>query len=426
MTRTLFFLAKLAVLVAVAVWLANQQGPVSIEWRGYVIETTAGLLIAAMLVAAGLVALAYRIWRALRGAPRRVVEGRRSRRRRRGYQALTLGMVAVAAGDAREARRQARRADALLEEPPLTMLLAAQTAQLDGDEAAAEKYFTAMLDRPEPAFLGLRGLLVQADKAGDRRQALELAERANRLGPTMPWVLETLFDLQVQDTRWRDAQLTLDRMAQHKLLAKPDARRRQAVLLAARADAALAAGDRDEALRCAREAHKLAPALLAATLVLARLLAEDGHQRGARRVIEDGWRHMPHPQLAAAHAALEADEAPLDRFKRLARLHQLNPDHRESHLAMAEAALAANLWGEARKHLDAAGGAAPSARICRLMAEVEEAETEDAAAARRWLRRAGEAEPDPAWLCGRGPDPSELAEPEPVKTLESGEPTPRA
>jgi hypothetical protein len=47
-------------------------------------------------------------------------------------------MVAVAAGDAAEAGRQAKRADALLGDPPLTMLLSAQAAQLNGDDVKGD------------------------------------------------------------------------------------------------------------------------------------------------------------------------------------------------------------------------------------------------------------------------------------------------
>src|SRR5690606_28646640 len=43
----------------------------------------------------------------------------------------------------------------------------------------------------------------------------------------------------------------------------------------------------------------------------------------------------------------------------------------------------------------------PSARLCRLMARLEEAERGDAAAARRWLMQAAEAAPDPAWTCAQ-------------------------
>src|SRR5207244_3592662 len=85
-----------------------------------------------------------------------------------GYRALTQGMVAVAAGDAEEAQRQARKADVLLAEPPLTLLLSAQAAQLGGDEDAARRFFSEMLNRPETEFLGLRGLLMQAGRGGGR------------------------------------------------------------------------------------------------------------------------------------------------------------------------------------------------------------------------------------------------------------------
>jgi HemY protein len=41
----------------------------------------------------------------------------------------------------------------------------------------------------------------------------------------------------------------------------------------------------------------------------------------------------------------------------------------------------------------------PAARICRLMAALEDAERSDDAATRLWLGRASEAPPDPLWVC---------------------------
>src|SRR5208337_2920792 len=130
-----------------------------------------------------------------------------------GYRALTQGMVAVAAGEPREAQRFARRADLLLADPPLTLLLSAQAAQLDGDDAAAKKFFSAMLDRAETEFLGLRGLINQALRSGDRGTALYLAERAMVLRPNTGWVVESLFDLEVRQVRWEAAWKTLTQVA---------------------------------------------------------------------------------------------------------------------------------------------------------------------------------------------------------------------
>ena len=76
-----------------------------------------------------------------------------------------------------------RAAPTLVDDRPLVTLLSAQAAQLDGDEQAAAKFFQAMSEKPETAFLGVRGLLVQAMRREDWDQALTLARRAYRLDP---------------------------------------------------------------------------------------------------------------------------------------------------------------------------------------------------------------------------------------------------
>lgn len=413
MRRTLFFFAKLALVVALAVWLADRPGEATIIWMGREIHMQVGILIAVLLILAVAVALAWQLWRWLARSPRQIARGRAEGRRRKGYKALTQGMAAVAAGDPDEAQRQAKRAAVLLNEPPLTLLLAAQAAQLNGDEQAAHKYFTAMLDRPETRFLGLRGLVTQALKSGDSQAALAYAGDAHRERPGTAWATITLLDLQLRNGDWNDAEATLKEAARQKTIAPERARRQRAVILAERARAGVAAlgqgGGSGVTLDAAREAVKLAPELVPARVVLARLLASGGNGKAAARTIEQGWALSPHPALAASYAALRTDEEPVARVRRFEKLAALNPRHRESHLAVAEAALAAGLWGEARNHLAAvaeAEGGAPSpsgnsARLSRLMARLEEGERGDPAKVRRWLISAAEAPADPAWTCER-------------------------
>src|SRR5690606_24649256 len=243
MLRAILFCLIVAAFVAVAYWFAEHPGDVTIAWQGYIIDTEVGILALAVVALALALTILFSLLRFVFRAPGRWRRSWRLRRRERGYRALTLGMVAVAAGDPDEARRQARRADALLGEPPLTMLLAAQTAQLNGDHAAARRYFEQMLERPETAFLGLRGLLVQAQREGDADRAVERAERANRLRPGTSWVLETLFDLQVKARRWGDAERTLESMEKYKLLTRNEAKHRRAVLRTERSRLADARGD---------------------------------------------------------------------------------------------------------------------------------------------------------------------------------------
>ncbi len=408
MKRLLAGIVLIAALVAGAVFLADRPGSVSLVWDGWRIDTSVAVLVVATVVVVVVVVLLVRVLRGILGAPGAYLRARRERRRRDGYRALTQGMVAVAAGEADEARRLARRADALLSEPPLTLLLQAQAAQLGGDETAARGYFSAMLERPETEFLGVRGLLTQAMKSGDDHAALELAERARRLKPKTGWALASLTELQARAGQWKAAQATLAQAVRRKALPAADGKRLEAALLLEQSRAAAAAGDTAAALALAGRAESADPGFAPAAVWQGTLLRDAGRLRQAARSLEAAWRLAPEPALAEVYRSLAPGEAPLAQMKRLQRLADTNPDHLETHLMLAEAALAARLWGEARRHLARAGvrdeadgsGPPPPARACRLMAEVEESERGDGPLARRWLSRAAMGAGDATYVCG--------------------------
>lgn len=409
MKRFLAGLVLIGALVAGAVFLADRPGSVSLVWDGWRIDTSVAVVVVAIIAVLIVGALLVRVLRGILGAPGAFLRARRERRRREGYRALTQGMVAVAAGEAEEARRLARRADALLAEPPLTLLLQAQAAQLSGDENAARSYFSAMLERPETEFLGVRGLLTQALKSGDDRAALELAERARQLRPRTGWALASLTELQARAGHWKAAQATLAQAVKRKALPPADGKRMEAALLLEQSHAAAAAGDTRAALLLAERAQNADTGFAPAAVWNATLLRDAGRLRQAARGLEAAWRRAPEPALAEVYRTLASGEAPLAQIKRLQRLADANADHLETHLMMAEAALAARLWGEARRHLARAGvsdegdttGPSPPARACRLMAEVEESERGDGALARRWLSRAATTASDATYVCAK-------------------------
>jgi HemY protein len=402
--RALPAIIVIALVVAAAVFVADRPGSVDIAWQGWQIETSVAVLAAAAVAAGVIAAIVFAVLRFIVRGPRVWMRARRERRRRQGYRALTQGMVAVAAGDAEEAQKLARKADSLLAEPPLTLLLSAQAAQLNGDEGAATRYFTAMLERPETEFLGLRGLLMQALKGGDEATALRLVERAKALRPRTPWVLSNLLELQARAGRWPAAEATLAEATRRKALPPSDSRHRNAVLLHEHAREAEAQGRATDAMRFETKAHALVPSFAPVAARYATMMGARGQRRRARRAVEAAWRAAPHPALYEAYRGLYADEVPLERLKHIERLAALQPDDVESRIALARASLEARLWGEARRHLMTAGAehedTAPP-RICRIMAELEEAEHGDHAAAHAWLARAATSPTlDPAWVCG--------------------------
>jgi HemY protein len=401
MARALFYFIQLALLVAAAVWLGDHPGRLSIDWMGYRIETYFGVLVLVVVLVVIVLAAIYRTWHGLTAVPARFMSNRADRRRADGYKALTLGMTAVAAGDAEEAKKQARRADGLLREPSVTRLLSAQAASLNGDSKAAERYFKALLENPETEFLGLTGLMRIATERGEVAETHRLADRAFGLRPDSPLTFTTLLELQAREGDWAAALTTLRDGMRHKLLTEAVGGHHRTALLTEQARAATAAGQSDAAIDLADKALSGERDFVPAAVLKAEALRRTDRSRKASRLVEDFWRHSPHPDLAESYKRIWPGEDPLELIKRLQRLVSANPDALESRLLVAAGALDADLWGEARKQLDLILDVDRTPRVHRLRARLEEAEHGNTEAARAELERATLASADVGWTCGQ-------------------------
>ncbi len=385
----LLALVGVGIVVTIAYQLVQDPGSVAIDWKGVSVTTSVAVSLTILLVLMVLTAILYRFWLAFVHGPGRVGRGFRDRRRRRGLQSLSKGLVAIAAGDAETAQRQADRAGELLNDPPLSNLLSAQVAQLRGDEKAAERYFAALAEEPTTSFLGLRGLLTQAMKQGDNDRALALARRAYRINPKSAWLVSTLYDLQKRAGKWGDAERTLDEAVRLRLIPASEANPQRSGIRYARS---LAAGG-DEAIRWAEKAFRADPTNIEAAARWAELLIDGGRHGKAVGVIESAWERAPTPDLADLYGRARKVSDPGSRLDAARRLGQHRPNDPESRLTVAAAAIGARAWNEARINLEPLTQGTPSPRVCRLMAELEEGQHNNTTAARTWLLRATASEP---------------------------------
>jgi HemY protein len=191
----------------------------------------------------------------------------------------------------------------------------------------------------------------------------------------------------------------LDAGVRRKAVTADKARTLKALLLVERSQAAERDRHSADALVLAREAFGLAPERIAVTQRFAELQIKADDGKRAMRTVERGWALAPHPDLAALYLKASGEADPLKRVGVIRRLASQKPDDVESHLALAQASLDAGLWGEARRHLESAGGTSPSVRVCRMMADVEERAHGDQAKVHEWLARATSAPADRSWRC---------------------------
>ncbi len=400
MIRLLLFLAALALAAYGLTWLAENPGEVALTWRGVEYDVT---LMVALGVVAGLavvLALAWGVIRFVFRLPSLVSLAAKARRREKGYAALSRGMVAVGSGDARAASRHAAEARKHLGDEPLAKLLRAQAAQLAGDRAGAVAAFREMLDHPQTHALGLRGLHIEARRGGDAEAALEFATRAHKHA-ALPWAGQAVLDDRAGRGDWAGALAIVEANAAQRLIDKPTANRWRAVLETAMAQQ-LADRDEKAALALAQEACALAPGLVPAAALCGRLTAAHGDFRRASKIIEAAYRQTPHPDLASAYLRLRRGDSAADRLTRARALARLAPFDSESQITVGRAALEARNLNAARAAVapllaPGAPSGRPTARVCLLMADVEEAAGAEGAV-REWLARAARAPRDRAWV----------------------------
>jgi HemY protein len=400
MIRLLIFLAALALAALGLTWLANNPGVVDVTWRGEEYEVSLMFALAAVLAIAIAIAIVWGLLRFVFRIPSLVSVGAQARRRERGFRALSRGMLAVGAGDARAAARHASDAGRLIGHEPMTKLLQAQSAQLAGDRGRAVAAYNAMLDHHETQGIGLRGLHIEARRANDHAAALQYAMRAQARAPAA-WAGQAVLDDRTRRGDWGGALATVDSNAAARLIDKPTANRWRAVIKTAMAEESM---ERDPkgALILAQEASRLAPMLVPAAAISGKLMAEAGDYRRATRTLEAAYTQTPHPDLAAAYLRVRHGDSTDDRLARARTLARMAPNDPESLLTVGRAALEAHDTVAARTAIapliasDSPDGR-PTRRVCLLMADIEEVEGNHGAV-REWLGRAARAPHDKAWV----------------------------
>jgi HemY protein len=395
MIRVIVFLAFVALIAFGAVWVVERPGDVAITWQGWRIETSVMVAVVGIAVVVVAALMLWSLLRTVLRTPDLIAMYLSHRRGVRGYLAISRGLVAVGAGDARAARKAADEAERIAPDEPLTLLLNAQCAQLSGDRAAAELAFRTMAERDDTKLLGLRGLYVEAQRRGDAVAAQGFAEEAAKAAPALSWAGQAVLDLRCAAGDWEGALGALDRNSRHGLIDKAQHRRQRAVLLTAQALAA-EENDRDRARTLALDAVKLEPTFAPAAELAGRLLGEADEIRRASRIIEKAWQADPHPELADAYAHLRSGDSARERLTRVETLARLTPGHPEAALAVARAALDAHEFAMAREALTPLLQE-PTQRVAELMARIEQSEHGDEGRAREWMARALRAARDPAW-----------------------------
>jgi HemY protein len=403
MVRAVWFFIQLVAIIAVSVWIIERPGQIVVRFSDYTVtaQLGAGLLVLAVLVLTSL--LVYRVLRSIVDFPIFLKRRSDEATRKKGFQALTRGFVAIAAGNAKDANNYARQTKRLLTgETGLPLLLEAQAARLRGDEGKARLIFTELLKDKDAAFFGVRGLLKSALDAQDYETALDHARRALALNPKQPWILRMVYELELHTRRWKAAQATAKKIVRYKAMDPAQVKSNEIAILLHRARQSELNGEKNDALNYIRKAYKLDKFFIPTVLAELKHVMEQGKTRKAKSILQKAWKHSPHPDLLPYWEELAPQNTKRDPMKKLKyyeKILALKPESVEGQLAVARAAIDQSLWGEAKAYLAAAEKIYPVADIYRLRAEIEKRTTKNEEVVHNYLEKASEAPAGKVWYC---------------------------
>ena len=397
MIRVVVFLVAAGLLALGVVWLADRPGQVAITWLGYRTDTSVMVAVMAIVAVAIVAVMLWSVARFMLRSPKLFSLVLRERKRRKGYDAISRGLIAIGAGDARAAQRFADNAEQSLPGEPLALLLRAQTAQLTGDRAGAEAAFRAMAERADTRLLGLRGLYVEAQRRNDPAAARLFAEKLpRRMRRRWPGPGRRCWNSAARRATGTARSRCSKSNRKSGMLDRAAYRRQRAVLLTARALARRGERPRHGARARASMRRSSRPTLVPAAALAGRLLAEAGERRKAAQDLETAWKANPHPDLAETYAHVRLSDSARDRLTRVQALARMAPGHVESALAVARAALDAREFAIAREALRRCSRE-PTQRVAHADGRTRSSSTATTAArANGWRARSMRAL-DPAW-----------------------------
>lgn len=386
-------------LVAIlASWLAAQDGTTRLDWLGYRIEVATSVMVAGLGFVFILLIMVDRSWRAIRLWPRLLGAGWANRRRQQGESALGLGLVALAAGDLRSARRQARKAERLLGRGTLPDLLAAQSAHALGDTGAAERYFNALANKKDTAYFGQLGLMQLHLGKSDEAAALASAKKALALQPDSRAAGQHILTHDVAAGNWAAALDGLRVMLTDSYLEPLDKARyiRQMACLSWLQAESATGQDKEKRLG---EALRRQADFLPAVISRAVYDAETGQAKKSLKMLEKQFLHQPHPDLVNLIKAASGDNDG-QLISRLTKLAGRSEQPEDAKLVVARAALDAGIWASASNLLSQIEDEAQTNAFHLMQAELAEIAERPAEAAAAMVR-AAHAPHGPAWRCSQ-------------------------
>ena len=339
--RFILFLLPLA-------WLVSLPTSVEIALGSWRISSRIGVLLFLLLALMLVLWLLLMSLREVLSLPHNLQLWRGTRRQKAGYQALLSSLSDIGSSRALKSSLAARR---LLDNNPLSTLIAAQVAEATNEHEQAMRLYESLIAVKETSFVSLLALARLSRASGELDKARAYIERAQALQPNSQQLQSEQIEIAQQDGSPQVAISILEKMrARGRKLPAP-LRQLEARLRIDLMRKALEAGEQLEALRQAECAYRVSTAH--GIIPYAQRLADGNAVDKAlgRKIILARWSKFAARELAETFFRLNDATKPIERVRLFENLIG-NKASLKSRLLLCELLLDARLWARAEHILD--------------------------------------------------------------------------
>ena len=396
MIKSLLTIIILIFLGAASIWLYENPGAVQVVWLGYEITSNIGIFAAFILVLGLSASLLFWLLGRILSLPNMILGRIRKHKKAQGLAELESALIALTAEN-KSATQKAVRAAELLQADKLSHLgifLQAEAALQAGNLQVARKHYQSLSNEKEFAFLGYRGLSLVESKQGNFTVAIDHALMAQKLDKNSLWALRVLAELYEQVKDYESAIDILSKAESQKLLDKDSVKKNIARLYLLLAKDAFQDGNDIAAMENAKAGYKRDESLQGILSLLAILHAKKADYKEAEKILspllqsDTGEALATYADILNLQFPNNSADAVIHRLSQAeGYLGELTSDIQVV-CFLADLSLKAMIWGKARSLLESVPLAKHNALYCRKMAQLEQAENGNAAAAKAWLEKA--------------------------------------
>ena len=407
MMRVLGILLFLLLIGLLLTHLADASGSLLLRWQDMELSATPLGTVLLILSIAILGWACIAAFRTIFVLPHRARQRARYRSHDRGLTALNSAFLALAKGDMELAGRHQRQAERQLPNHSLPLLLGAQIATQQRDDARQHQLMQQMLTLPESRALAARSLLAESLAKNDLTQAQNWATQALEADPKDAEIQRLRIHLLLRQRAFTQAHDQLQSWRGARQIRKADAIELDGLIATVEGQDAFDRRDYNTAIRLLTQAVKLRNGWLPALLPLAEAHHALQAHNEVKKLVEKGWKYAAHPRLAELHRLSQGNIAPHIYLKNVQSITRTNADAVESKLWLAYAAERGAEWALAREYAQAAVLAQPCREAHTMLAQLEQRLTPHLPAAAMEQRAKAASAPSLHWDCQRCSTPTD-------------------